>query len=767
MSLIQAARGHAPADLLITNVRLANVFTGEVYPVDIVIADGRIAAVEEPGSLPHREARETLDGGGRIAVPGLVDSHLHIESSLLAPGPFAEAVLRRGTTTVAEDPHEIANAVGLPGVRAFWEASQGLPLHIHYLASTCVPAAEGLETCQGVMGPAEIAEMLAWDGVLGLAEVMDARAVIDETPGMTAILEEGRRAGGVIEGHNPMLRGRELNAYVAAGIDSDHTLMTPALLRDKARLGVCLQLQERYLSEDLIAALLDLPELPRFNLVTDDVSPDYLEECGHLDQVLRHAIALGLPPMPALRAATIEPARRLRLYDRGAIAPGYLADVVLVDRLERFEASTTVCGGRVVVRDGNTCWDVPAAPELDALRNSINLSPVTADAFRLDTPIDNGVIDVRAIVSHTPGTTTEAEMRSVEIVNGLPILPDEGDLSLIAVLARGGGSRFVGLVRGLGLRAGAVATTHAHDSHNLAVIGRDPESMATAANAVIAAEGGIAVAVGPKRGRCSRCPSLASSRRSHWPWWRPSFRVRCETRCATSASTTRTCSCASPPTPFPSAPACALPTAASSTPPPAPTCRSSWRRCAYERIHPAGNGTAPDSPVRHGRLASGPRLHGRRANHAFRRSASDDRGADPAVHRREHGRRGQALRHRPLGRAAADRPSRVPPMVQHPHLRDRLGAAPCLPWPGIRHRGRGRDAALRVRNPAPASSDRHLPAGKPGLLAGDGKTRHAARRAFPQGHVLRGDTWWDEYFYAMLEEDWFGTETGKEIEEHR
>jgi adenine deaminase len=200
--------------------------------------------------------------------------------------------------------------------------------------------------------------------------------------------------------------------------------------------------------------------------------------------------------MTALRAATIAPARRLRLYDRGAIAPGYRADVVLVDSLEHFAVSTSISDGRIVVRDGETCWDVPTAPELDALRNSLNLAPVTAGAFRLETPIDSGTIDVRTIVSHTPGTTTETQTRPAPIENGLPVLADEEDVSLIAVLARGGGSRFVGLLRGLGLHAGAVATSHAHDSHNLAVIGRDRESMATAANAVIAAQGGIAVAVG-------------------------------------------------------------------------------------------------------------------------------------------------------------------------------------------------------------------------------------------------------------------------------
>lgn len=496
MSVIQAALGKAPVDLLVTDARLANVLTGEISPADIAIAEGRIVAVEAPGTLPRRAAREVLSGAGRIAAPGLVDSHLHIESSLLTPGPFAAAVLRRGTTTVAEDPHEIANATGLAGVRRFWEASQGLPLHIFFLASTCVPAAAGLETCQGEMGAGEIAAMLGWDGVLGLAEVMDARAVIDETPRMAAILEAGRRAGGVIEGHNPMLRGRELNAYIAAGIDSDHTLMTPDLLREKLRLGVTVQLQERYMSEALIAVLREFPLMPDVCLVTDDVSPDYLEERGHLDQVLRRAIALGLPPMVALRAATLQPARRLRRYDRGAIAPGYRADVVLVDDFEQFAVSTTISDGQVVVRDGESLWSPPPEPMLDALRDSLALAPVSPEVFRLEIPVTDGAVALRAIVSHTPGTTTEAGVTTVDIRDGAPDLAAHDDLCLIAVLARGGNGRFVGLLRGLGLRAGAVATSHAHDSHNLAVIGRDEASMATAANTVIAAGGGIAMAVG-------------------------------------------------------------------------------------------------------------------------------------------------------------------------------------------------------------------------------------------------------------------------------
>lgn len=534
LTLIQAALNKIPADLLVRNARVANVLTGEVLGsdsrsqdpyLDIAIWGEYIAAVEPSGAGDggSRRAREVIDANGQMAVPGLIDSHLHIESSLVTPAAFAQAVLPHGVTTVAEDPHEIANATGLTGVRLFLEASRDLPLSILFLASTCVPAAAGLEHCRGELGPAEIVEMLTWDGVIGLAEVMDARAVVQEEPRMSAILEAGRRAGAIIEGHNPMLEGRELQAYIAAGVDSDHTLATPERILQKLRLGVTVQLQERYMNEALIAALNALPQAPaNLCLVTDDVAPDYLEAHGHLDHVLRRAIALGMPPMQALQAATINPARRLRLYDRGAIAPGKRADLLLVDSLEEFQVSTTISGGRVVARDGQQLWRLPLgkqfgelSPEkqlqespygkqyrelssrrkgLAPLRDSLDLRPVTEEAFLPNLPQASGARDVRVIIAHRHGTTTEEGRARVTFVDGAPQL-QETDLSLIAVLARGERGRAVGFLRGLGLQQGAVATTHAHDSHNLAVIGRDRRSMVAAANAVIETGGGIALAL--------------------------------------------------------------------------------------------------------------------------------------------------------------------------------------------------------------------------------------------------------------------------------
>lgn len=501
MTLIQAALNKIPADIHVQNARIANVLTGEIYPADMAIAGEQIAAVEAPGTLPARRARQVLDAGGRLVVPGLIDSHLHIESSLVTPRAFAEAVLPHGTTTVAEDPHEIANATGLEGVRHFLALSRDLPLTVLFLASTCVPAAAGLEHCRGELGPEDIADLLTWDGVIGLAEVMDARAVVDEEPRMSAILQAGRRANAIIEGHNPMLEGRELQAYIAAGVDSDHTLAEPQRLLQKVRLGVTVQLQERYMDRAVIEALNALPQpLATLCLVTDDVAPDYLASHGHLDHVLRRAIALGMRPMQALQAVTINAARRLRLFDRGLIAPGRRADLLVVDSLEAFNVSTTISGGRVVAQDGNLRGQATEAPpsrqrDLDALRHTLDLPRLRAEDFLPDLPNISGPVDVRVIVSHRQGTTTEEGTATVMLVDGVPQLED-GDLSLIAVIARGNRGRAAGFLRGLGLREGAVATTHAHDSHNLAVMGRDRQSMVTAANTVVESGGGIALAVG-------------------------------------------------------------------------------------------------------------------------------------------------------------------------------------------------------------------------------------------------------------------------------
>lgn len=505
MSLISAAMGRIPADTLITNVRLANVITGEIYPADIIIYRGKIAAVEPPETRPLRQAHQVIDGQGRLAVPGLVDAHLHIESTLVTPAHFAEAVLPLGVTTVAEDPHEIANVLGVAGIRAMIEASAQVPLKVTYLISSSVPSAAGLETAGGEIGPAEVEALLPLPNVLGLAEVMDGAAVVNEDERMLSILAacgggDGQRVDspGVIEGHNPMLRGRALSAFIAAGVDSDHTLATPADLVEKARLGVTLMLQERYLNGDVIAAVEGIPFDCGVCLVTDDVAPDYLVEAGHLDRVLRRAVALGMPPLRALRAATFNPARRLRLWDRGAITPGRAADIVLVDDIATFRARLVLVDGQVVARDGECLWRAPADDPMHRWRGTVHLPAQTAEDFVLHAPIRTGEVRVRTI-DCVPGQTTVTQgQMEVQVRDGQVQLDSTVDAAFISVVDRHRrhGGRSFGIVRGLGLKRGALATTYAHDSHNLAVIGHSPAEMAHAANAVIAADGGIAVVSG-------------------------------------------------------------------------------------------------------------------------------------------------------------------------------------------------------------------------------------------------------------------------------
>lgn len=507
MTLISAAMGRIPADVLITNVRLANVITGEIHPADIAIYGGKIAAVEPPGTEPAREARQVIDGQGRLAVPGLVDAHLHIESTLVTPAHFAEAVLPLGVTTVAEDPHEVANVAGIDGIRAMMAASADIPLKVEYLISSSVPSAPGLETAGGQIGPEDVKALLALPHVLGLAEVMDGASVVNEDPRALSILAacggvDGQRVDspGVIEGHNPMLRGRALAAFVAAGVDSDHTLATPADLVEKARQGVTLMLQERYLSAEAVAALEQLPLDIGLCLVTDDVAPDYLLSAGHLDRVLRRVIELGMDPMRALRAATFSPARRLRLWDRGALTPGRAADIVLVDSIEDFRARLVLVDGRVVAENGHCLWRAPADDPMDALMETVHLPRQQAADFVVPASISEDEVRIR-VIDCVPGQTlVTAGEAVVPVRDGRIELPADEDMVYIVVADRHGvhDGRSVGVVRGLGLERGALATTYAHDSHNMAVIGRSPAEMARAANAVIDSQGGIAVVDGDR-----------------------------------------------------------------------------------------------------------------------------------------------------------------------------------------------------------------------------------------------------------------------------
>ncbi|HXF83034.1 MAG TPA: adenine deaminase C-terminal domain-containing protein [bacterium] len=488
---VDVACGRRPADLLITNVRVVNTVTAEVYPAQIAVAGELIASVTDPGTPVASQT--TIDGEGRYAVPGLVDSHLHIESSMVLPPAFAAAVAPRGVLTVVADPHEIANVLGLPGIRLMADLARGLPVDIFYQAPSCVPAT-ALETAGAEIGPAEIRALLAWEEVLAVGEVMDFHAVLAQEGRAAEVLAEGVRGGAVIEGHAPNLTGPDLAAYVAAGVTSDHTFVTPALAVERLRSGVTLQLQLKTLAPDTLREAAARARSLNLCLVTDDVMADDLVETGHLDHILRTAIRLGLDPLEAIRAATLAPARRMRLDDRGALAPGQLAHIVLTADLADFRADVVIHAGRLVAQDGVLTAPIepPAIPQ--AARRTVRIAPPDPGRFRLSSPGTSAAVRVMAM--RPDSTYTDAETVTLAARDGFLDWP-ASDLCLAAVFERHGraGTVGYGLVRGA-LKRGAVAMTWAHDSHNLLVLGRSPEEMAAAARWVVEADGGMVAVQG-------------------------------------------------------------------------------------------------------------------------------------------------------------------------------------------------------------------------------------------------------------------------------
>jgi len=502
--LIKAARGLIPADLLIENVSYMNLLTGEIYRASIGVLGDRVAYVIE-GDADRLKARRRFDGKGLYAVPGLIDSHLHIESSMLTPPRFAEAVLPRGVTTVAIDPHEIANVLGEKGVKYMLEASRGLPLKIYVLAPTCVPSLPGKETSGAELTADDIEEMLSWKGVIGLAEVMDFSGVINLDPKMIEIVKAGRRRGVVIDGHC-FLKGLDLNAYVAAGMEADHENFSFEDALEKLRLGMLIKLRAPYLLDvrEFVNGLKSLRSPIGFLLVTDDILPDNLKRDGHLDNVVRSFIEAGLDPIEALRASTLYPAIHLRLYDRGLIAPGRLADIILLRSLEGFEVEHVFADGDLVASGGKLVKPIPISSFPEDAKKTVKVGRLSLEDFKIRAPIERGKIKVRVIEllgaeeaegaeSFSQSILTRFSIEEVEVREGWL---DLGDLVLIAVIERHGkgGGMAKGLLKGSGLREGAAASTVAHDSHNLIVVGKDPKDMLSAANKVIEMQGGVAVA---------------------------------------------------------------------------------------------------------------------------------------------------------------------------------------------------------------------------------------------------------------------------------
>ncbi len=472
MRLIAVARGDSPPDLVIEGAGVFSAFTREWLDGDVAIADGRIAGV---GAY---SGGERIDGRGKWLVPGLIDAHVHLESSKLTPREFARAVVPRGTTTVVTDPHEIANVAGVEGVRWLLDATAGLPLDVFVMAPSCVPAS-AFESPRGPLGPDDMREILRHPRALGVAEMMNFPGVIAGDPDVLA-----RMVAPHVDGHAPGVVGAALDAYVAAGIRSDHEATTAAEALEKRRRGMWVLIREASNARNLLD-LLDLvrehgPEYCAF--CTDDREPDFLYREGHIDQMCRLAVGAGIAPEDVLAMATLHGARAHGLLDRGAIAPGFVADVVLLDDLIGFRASLVLKDGRVP--------DYGVATER-GLTDTMHAVPVSF-------AIAGAPERVRVIEIEPGQLITGAGAEAPAVVDGHVVADPGRDLAKIAVIERhhATGRVGLGLVRGFLLRSGAFASTVAHDAHNLVVVGVDDEDMRVCAARAQELGGGLVVARG-------------------------------------------------------------------------------------------------------------------------------------------------------------------------------------------------------------------------------------------------------------------------------
>lgn len=485
--LLAVARGDAPADVLLKRARLVNVFSGEVHPADVAIAGSRIAGVGA-----EYDAVDVVDLEERFLAPGFIDAHVHVESAMVPPREFARAVVPRGVTTVVTDPHEIANVHGLAGIRFMLEDARGAPFTMFVNASSCVPATH-MGTAGATLGAEDLATLLDDPEVLGLAEVMNFPGVVFGDPHVHAKLRAF--AGRVIDGHCPGLTGKPLSAYVSAGISSDHECTTMEEAREKLRLGMAVFLREATTARNLhsLLPLVSAATERRLCFCTDDRQPSDLLEQGSVDHLIRLAIAEGVPPVTAIRMATLNPAEHFRLHDRGGITPGRRADLVVLDDLERLWPSRVYVGGQLVAQDGVVLRARTAATSSQALGNSVR---VDWERVSLRVAAEGGRIRVIGVVPDQIVTRHEVLVPTLRA--GAVVADPERDLLKMAVIERHGAGSGVGLgfVTGLGLARGAIAGTVAHDHHNIVVIGADDRSMLTAARAVAEAGGGQAAADG-------------------------------------------------------------------------------------------------------------------------------------------------------------------------------------------------------------------------------------------------------------------------------
>lgn len=509
--LLAVARGDAPADMVLRGGQLVNVISGEVYPAEVALYKGRIAGVSSTPGVYAGGAE--IDLGGEYIAPGFIDGHVHIESSLVVPPEFSNAVLPCGTTSVVTDPHEIANVHGIEGIRFMLTSSEGLSLRVFVMLSSCVPATD-METSGARLSADDLAGLLSEPRVLGIAEMMNYPGVVSGLDDMARKAVLGHGAGVRVDGHSPLLSGQALQAYASAGISSDHESVSAGEALEKLRAGMHVLIREGSTARNLNALLPVVNErTARFcSFATDDKQPNDLARDGHIDHCVRRAIAVGIDPMTAMQMATINTARHFGLDDLGAVAPGYHADLVTFADLREPRISRTFAGGKLVAEGGKVL--TRSQSTVAAPHNIMHTANLDLDSFAIKAEGTHA----RAIGVLPDQIVTQSDVVEVSQEGGYVISDPQRDILKIAVIERhrGTGNVGLGLVKGFGLRAGALASSIAHDSHNLVVIGATDDEMLLAAQTVVALGGGISAVRGEQV--LAQLPLPVAGLMSDQPW---------------------------------------------------------------------------------------------------------------------------------------------------------------------------------------------------------------------------------------------------------
>ncbi|MCX7774665.1 MAG: adenine deaminase [Spirochaetaceae bacterium] len=487
--LIEAAAGEIICDVNYAHCTVVDVLGGRlIEDATISVKDGRVVGVND-----GLKARRTVDLEGMFLAPGLVDAHVHIESSLLTPGEYAKVVLPHGTTTVIADPHEIVNVMGYDGMRYMLNSSRDIPLDVYFMVPSCVPATD-FDTAGASLYASDMHQFLQEPRVLGLGEVMNYPGVLARDPQLMDKIALFQSAGRPVDGHSPGLRGRALSAYIAAGVGSDHECTTPEEALEKLAKGMYIMLREGSTAKDVRALVpaITRDNASRFMLCSDDRHSNDLRDEGHIDFSLRLLLEHGVDPIDAIRIASTNAARWFGIRSLGAIAPGYRADFIAFKSFDDFRVSVVIKGGEVVARDGRLVWQF--SPLQVALRDSVNIKWLTIEDFAIP---DKGK-PVRVIRVNRDSLLTGHEIALPPSHEGLLQADPAQDLLKIFVIERhtGSGNIGKGFIRGLGLRHGAIASTISHDSHNMIVAGVDDISIFKAARHLNKIRGGLVYTVG-------------------------------------------------------------------------------------------------------------------------------------------------------------------------------------------------------------------------------------------------------------------------------